>query len=398
MQQNKSSLFNNEIIIDVTRLVSRYMAGYLPTGVDRVTIAYLQRYGENARGLVYYGSQYAVLPYWASQKVFTLLIEQKKEFKKRLVFELIKGISVCRLQWNIKGSILFSVDHIGHGSHFYKKLVHKLKLKPIYFLHDLIPVDYPEYCRPGEEKNHKVRLDIMLETGKGIITNSEYTKNKLLAYTIDKHYALPHVTSSPIAPFKKNKSPSAVSSTPPMNSPYFVFLSTIEPRKNHYLILLVWKKLVEKFANDAPTLVIIGRRGWECENTVDLLERSVMLKNHVIELSNCTDDQLSDYLYHARALIFPSFVEGFGLPLIEAILHKTPVIASNLEVFREIAGDIPEYIDPIDTKGWEKMIVEYMYEASQLRKEQLKRIDGFKPPTWANHFEKVNDFINDLPL
>ena len=64
----------------------------------------------------------------------------------------------------------------------------------------------------------------------------------------------------------------------PYCPPYFVVLGTIEPRKNHNLLFRVWRKLVEDMGDRAPRLVLIGRRGWECENAVDILERSEILR------------------------------------------------------------------------------------------------------------------------
>lgn len=99
-------------------------------------------------------------------------------------------------------------------------------------------------------------------------------------------------------------------------------------------------------------------------------------------------------MYYARALLFPTFTEGFGLPLIEALSLKVPVIASDIPVFREIAGDIPDYLDPIDGKGWMEYIENYMLENSSLRQRQLDRISNFKIPLWDEHFAKVDAFID----
>jgi len=144
-----------------------------------------------------------------------------------------------------------------------------------------------------------------------------------------------------------------------MTAPYFVVLSTIEPRKNHWFLLQMWRRLVETMGDSAPRLVIIGQRGWECENVAYMLERSEKLKGFVFEYSNCTDEELATYLHHAQALLFPSFAEGYGMPLVEALAFGVPVIASDLPVFREVAGEIPEYVDPLDGKRWAELVKEY---------------------------------------
>jgi glycosyltransferase involved in cell wall biosynthesis len=92
----------------------------------------------------------------------------------------------------------------------------------------------------------------------------------------------------------------------------------------------------------------------------------------------------------------PSFVEGFGMPLIEALTHELPVIASDLGVFREIAGAIPDYLDPSDGIGWRRAIAEYAMPHSPRQAEQLKRLKHFQAPTWDNHFSTVERFLADL--
>jgi glycosyltransferase involved in cell wall biosynthesis len=140
-------------------------------------------------------------------------------------------------------------------------------------------------------------------------------------------------------------------------------------------------------------LVIIGQRGWECENVIDLLDRCDKLKNYVIEIPRCSDEMLSAYLHHTRALLFPSFVEGYGMPLAEALSMGIPVIASDLGVFREIAGEIPEYIDSLDGKKWKEMIIEYSGLNSSKRQNQIERIKKLELPTWEHHFHKVDSLI-----
>jgi glycosyltransferase involved in cell wall biosynthesis len=87
-------------------------------------------------------------------------------------------------------------------------------------------------------------------------------------------------------------------------------------------------------------------------------------------------------------------MEGYGMPLVEALSIGTPVIASNLSVFQEIAREIPEYLDPLDGNGWMEMIIEYTQPQSVKRLEQTIRIKDFLPPTWNDHFNRVEKFLD----
>ena len=161
-------------------------------------------------------------------------------------------------------------------------------------------------------------------------------------------------------------------------------------------MLQLWRRLILRHGENAPRLVIIGQRGWECENVVDLLERCETLRGFVIECSSCSDVELVNYLHHAQALLFPSFAEGYGMPMVESLALGVPVIASDLPAFQEIAGDIPEYIDPLDGKRWGDLIEEYSNSASVTRVAQLRRIEGFNAPTWKQHFSIVDEFMEQL--
>ena len=102
------------------------------------------------------------------------------------------------------------------------------------------------------------------------------------------------------------------------------------------------------------------------------------------------------FFYYWTLLLFPSFVEGYGLPLIEALVAGTPVIASALPAFRELAHNIPEYIDPTDTKQWLSVIADYTNSDSALRAAQLKRLADYNAPSWTNHFSKIDIFLQSI--
>jgi glycosyltransferase involved in cell wall biosynthesis len=143
-------------------------------------------------------------------------------------------------------------------------------------------------------------------------------------------------------------------------------------------------------------LLIIGQRGWECEQVFDLLDRSEVLKGAVTEIGDCDDAALAAYLASARALLFPSLVEGYGLPLVEALRSGTPAIASDLHVFREIGGNVPEYVDPLDGPAWERAILSYADQGSRVRERQMERLAACQLPTWDDHFAAVRSWLTTL--
>lgn len=175
-------------------------------------------------------------------------------------------------------------------------------------------------------------------------------------------------------------------------------VGTIEGRKNHWLILNVWRDLIELLGEKCPKLILVGKRGWECEQVFAMLDRSVQLRDYVIELGGCDDEQLLYLLSRTQALLFPSNVEGFGLPLIEALAMQVPVIASNIPVFNEISFNVVELLSPIDGIAWRNKIIEYMSPDIEIRLRKLLQIAQAQErlPTWEKHFEVIAPIVQEI--
>jgi glycosyltransferase involved in cell wall biosynthesis len=380
------------ILLDVSRLLHRLIKGQLPTGVDRVGLEYIRHYGARSRAVVSERGFSSILAEQVSARVFDRLERQDgaaKPSTRKLMVNVASGMLRNR---NFRGAILLHTSHSGIEHPRYFRTMRRGGIRPVVLIHDLIPLTHAEYCRPAVDQIHRQRVHAALGSASGIIANSQATLNSLATEARLARLPMPPTVVAHLA--------SGVSHSPPaprpLSFPYFVMLGTIEPRKNHWFILHVWRRLIERLGAAAPKLVIIGRRGWECENVVDMLERCESLKGVVIEEAHCSDEQLHAYLQHAQALLFPSFVEGYGMPLAEALALKVPVLASDLDVFHEIADDIPDYLDPLDGPGWLARIHAYTRTDSPEREAQLTRIERFQEPTWAEHFERVDGFLETL--
>ena len=178
--------------------------------------------------------------------------------------------------------------------------------------------------------------------------------------------------------------------------PAFVILGTIEGRKNHALLLSMWRRMLdERSAAQVPRLVIVGRRGWQADEVFARLDRREF-GDLVAEVGSLDDRRLAEALVGARVLLFPSFAEGYGIPLTEALAAGVPVIASDLPVFREIGQGVPELPPPDDAAAWSGAIADYGRPDSARRREQLSRLAAFRVPDWHGHFFRVDDFLAKL--
>jgi glycosyltransferase involved in cell wall biosynthesis len=235
-----------------------------------------------------------------------------------------------------------------------RKLDPRSRMQRIVYIHDLIPIDFPEYQRPETYRHFIAYLDELFDAPVQVVANSADTARRMQAYAADRNMVLsgtqviiPSLTFGAAASAPVDASVRAVIED---DHPYFVTLGTIEPRKNHLLLLEIWRMMAEH--GSVPRLCIIGKRGWENENVIDMLERSPTIREHVLEFGALGDHEVQLLLKGARALLFPSFAEGLGIPLLEAEALGVPAVVSDIPVFHEIAPSGTVFLNPIDGLGW----------------------------------------------
>jgi glycosyltransferase involved in cell wall biosynthesis len=378
------------LLLDVTRLIWRRWKGRHPTGIDRVCLAYLRHFGGRAQAVVQHERFRRILDRKASAELFDLLDAPTGRFRTRLATEVLRNLTGYFRNGN--GRLYLNVGHTGLDSPGLRSWVSRSGVRPIYLVHDLIPMTHPQFCRPGESRRHEERMRTVLGTGAGVIANSEATLGTLGQFARSEGVPMPPGLMAPLG--SKVLRPSVCEGQ--SARPSFVILGTIEGRKNHLLLLEIWSRLIDRFGSDAPQLLIIGQRGWQAEAVFEILARSDKLRGHVFELDDCSDEQLAQHLATARALLFPSHAEGYGLPLVEALGAGVPVLASDLPVFRELCGDVPDYLPTRDSSAWEAAILDYARPDGSARAAQLQRMKGFEPPSWEAHFTLVERWLSTL--
>ena len=279
-----------------------------------------------------------------------------------------------------------NVGHTGLNEASLPNWIVRHRLRAVYLIHDLIPLTHPQFCRDGEAQKHKLRMSNVLTSAAGVIGNSRATLDDLAAFARNQGLAMPPSVAAWLGAedFPSNPQPKRE------GKPHYVVVGTIEGRKNHQLLLDVWRDIVTERGQDAPLLVIIGQRGWQAGRVFEQLDRRGELKGNVLELAACDDDDLAEWIAGARALLMPSFAEGFGLPVVEALQLGTPVIATDLPVYREIAGELPVYLDPTDKAAWKSAVESFA------GRQQDGPMPKFDASTWEDHFRTVEAWLKTL--
>jgi glycosyltransferase involved in cell wall biosynthesis len=281
---------------------------------------------------------------------------------------------------------------------YFSWLKERPDVKAVFFIHDLLPIETPEYFRKAEYQRHLRRLTNLARFGAAAIVTTKAVKAALQRHLAPLGRAgMPVlVAPAPAAPVFWRRGPVDPALA---DIPYFVTCGTIEPRKNHLMLLHVWRELVRRDGATAPKLVLIGSRGWENENAVDLLQRCPSIANHVIEAAGLPTPALKRLLDGARALLMPSFAEGYGLPVAEALAANVPVIASDIEVFRETGGGRITMVSPIDGEGWleaVRALADSKRPERQTFGAESERDEGYEAMAGANYFAEVSGFLETL--
>jgi glycosyltransferase involved in cell wall biosynthesis len=389
-------------LLDLTRLVSRLGRGPM-TGIDRVEYAYLAHLASREIplfGLVRSAAGWLLLDQPGCAR-FAQIVSGKvglppadllsrllhrrdpvraqaetaarqlaisraaRPFLSRLMRRLPRGTSYLNVgHANLSDKVLASLSRAG--------------LSRTVLIHDTIPLDHPQFARPGTVEPFRARVAAVSAHATQVI----HLTNAARALTEAQMAHMGRVPPGVVVPIGIDLAAPDPRLLPPaidLTAPYFVTLGTIEPRKNHALLLDVWARLPDP----APRLYIVGNRGWADAALLARLD-ALPADGPVRVLHRLPDGAVAALIARARALLAPSLAEGFGLPPVEAASLGTPVIAADLAVTRELIGNMAVYLPASDIYSWMETIV---------RQAALPQIDGEKTvwhaPTWDAHFKTV---------
>lgn len=400
-------------LIDLTRLVSRAGKGP-PTGVDRVEAAWLRHLltrDEPLFALVRSSAGFLLLDRRGAQAVADLAAGDRAPGAPDLIGRMLlrrdparagaeaglRGLAVARcLRPGLAGMLRrhlprgVSALNLGHAN-LTAAVLHALHDGPAaqvtVLVHDTIPLDHPRFCRPGTPEDFARKMMAVSAHADRVIHAAHATRA-----TTEAHLArLGRVPPGIVAPLGVDLPPDGP--LPPglvPDRPYVVALGTIEPRKNHALLLDVWDGLMRDHPPaQVPDLLILGRRGWQNRAVLDRLDALRGPGARVRELPGLPDGAVGAILRRARALVFPSLAEGYGLPPLEAAALGLPVVATPLPVLRERLGDYPVYARGSDRYDWQNKIWTLTQTVGASGAGDTFRPGAVRPPAWADHFKTI---------
>jgi len=274
----------------------------------------------------------------------------------------------------------------------YKDLRALWELKQIYgfsycaIVYDLIAVQFPQFVVPGYVELLTDYFGELLWLADRTLCISQTTKDDWLRHARD--VGAKPVPSS-VFPLGCDLSPHARDATIDLPAAligkrFAMYVSTIEPRKNHYMLYQAWEECIRTNQLDAERdrLVLIGRHGWATEGLLHEIKTNPLTKHTITILHDLSDRQLASLYRGCSFVLFPSMYEGFGLPLAEALGYGKLCVASDAGALSEIGVGLVMRLNPKDTLAWSRAIGLLMSSPSELKSWEQRIRMGFRPLTW----------------
>lgn len=236
-------------------------------------------------------------------------------------------------------------------------------------IHDLAILKFPKTAHPKILNMHSESWKVLKERQAQIIAVSRATQRdivELLEIPEERvtviHEALP-LEVMQVADSITDEQEEQLSQKLQLDRPYILFVGTREPRKNLKNLIEAWLPLQKEV-----DLLIAGEEGWDdSENIYKSVE-------NLRFLGRVSDQELSVLYTQAAAFAFPSLYEGFGLPILEAFYHGTPVVTSAISSMPEITGNAAELVDPLEPESIREGLQTILNESETQQKTRAQRM------------------------
>lgn len=299
----------------------------------------------------------------------------------------------------VPGSVFYDIDAVWGSRPQRSWLYPALRQRGVLiatFVHDIIPINEPQYCYPDTVCQFMNYTGAVLSWADGIFVSTQATAHVVQALQ-DRvgSPAIPISVTGLGADFAKTATKGEVSPDvmrQVRGKPYILLVSTLEPRKNHRVLLDAFEQGV---FDTGALLVFAGRVGWGVEDLQKRIRSHPLLGKQLFHFSGQNDATI-DYLYrHAFLTAYPSFDEGFGLPIIESLERGVPVVASRRAVLEEVGKEYCMYCDPDSPAEWAELFSRLLRNPAEITAWR-NRLREFHAPTWDHATDNMASALRQL--
>ncbi len=263
-------------------------------------------------------------------------------------------------------------------------------LRYVPFVHDLIPLVTPEYVDRGVAPAFNSWLSSALMNGDLFAVTSRSTSDDVIRASASVRPLEHAPVAMPLdARPESARVPDGARATVVLRRlglaerPFALFVGTMEARKNHHLVFQAWKRLLDLHpANEVPTLVCVGKRGWKFEQAQGYLDSHPELDDRIVILSGVSDAELASLYGACLFTIYASLYEGWGLPVTESLCHGKACLTADHSSLPEAGGRFADYYDADSVRSFTSQAQRLIFDAAyRTSREQLIEAE-FRPRSW----------------
>lgn len=280
----------------------------------------------------------------------------------------------------------------GYADYLARQKAARPGLRVSVFVHDLIPWYGNKFVGDGVAPKFLAYMRNYLALADRLLCNSNATLTDVRRFAGEQGLAVPPATVVPLAhefptpaftvQIPNGTGPEAREGLRRLSGERFVLcVGTIEDRKNSLALLKVWNALAQDHPFDLPLLVFAGRSAEHYKAFMQFAAATGWCGGQAVWLSGLRDGELAWLYEHCLFTVFPSFMEGWGLPVGESLWFGKPCVASNASSLPEVGGDLCDYVDPADTAALHAAMRRLTFDAAY-RDARAARIKAARLRTW----------------
>jgi glycosyltransferase involved in cell wall biosynthesis len=252
-------------------------------------------------------------------------------------------------------------------------------------IYDMIPIENGYFVEKRHVLQFKAWLQETIPNADVVLTISNHTRKVMLELAPEAGWSLPPVEVLELGTGLSDRPIAGDRSNIRLPPRYVLFVSTIEIRKNHRLLVRVWRRLLERHRADAvPVLIFAGQIGWLVDDLLADLAASGYLGGKIEHRPGLSDAELREAYRGCLFTVFPSLCEGWGLPIAESLAHGKFCVASNRTSIPEVGGDLVDYFDPTDDEDAMRKIERVLFEPGYLAAREARLRAEYRPRSWAD--------------
>jgi glycosyltransferase involved in cell wall biosynthesis len=370
--------------------LSVYTKQFQAIGFEEIISAYLDPPGAGAPWKTIWGPA----RFWDKFSTMLPVIVRNPRFFFSIFKSAVRDLIRMAIPWRHFGQFVQRGDIVvslgaGWGVPHYVEHIAEAKrhygIKFSFLIYDLIPIENESFVEQRHVVQFKNWFYGAISIADVVLTISKHSRDALIRLAAGARSSLPPVEVVELGSGLSDRPVAGDRKTISFPHRYVLFVSTIEIRKNHRLLVRVWRRLLERHGADTvPVLIFAGQIGWLVDDLLAELAASDYLGGKIVLMSSLSDAELRQAYRSCLFTVFPSLCEGWGLPIAESLVQGKFCVASNRTSIPEVGGDLIDYFDPSNDDDALAKIERLLLDPGHLAAREARVRAEYRPRMWAD--------------